>query len=134
MNYLDEVNSFSTKFLAEALANGQKEKKKQLEHLIKNKVEFALKFKSASVAFNKQVFQKIEKQVNYLKSQLRTIQEQLVHQERIFARIEIRRQGRELLTCEYKNRLGCLGAYQCDNCQINYSIVADKHQTVEISQ
>ena len=75
------------------------------------------------MAFNKLVFQKIENQVNYLKSQLRAIQKQLAHQERIFARIEIRRQGRELLTCEYKNRLGCLGSYQCDNCQINYSVV-----------
>ena len=132
-NYLDEVNQFSTKFLAEAAAKGQKEKKKQLEHLIKNKVEFALKFKSASVAFNKLVFQKIENQVNYLKSQLRAIQSQLTHQERIFARIEIRRQGRELLTCEYKNRLGCLGAYQCDNCQANY-FVTDNHQATEITK
>ena len=62
------------------------------------------------MAFNKLVFQKIENQVSYLKSQLRTIQSQLTHQERIFTRIEIRRQGRELLTCEYKNLLGCLGA------------------------
>jgi hypothetical protein len=101
MNYLEEVNRFSTKFLAEAVAKGKKEKK-WLEHLIKNKVKFALKFEPAKQVFNKLVFQKIENQVNYLKSQLRTIQEQLTHQERIFARIEIRRQGRELLTCEYK--------------------------------
>jgi hypothetical protein len=101
--------------------------------LIKNKVEFALKFKSTSVAFNKLVFKKIENQVNYLKSQLDTIQSQLAHQERIFARIEIRRQGRELLTCEYKNHLGCLGSYQCDNCQINYS-VADNNQATEITK
>ena len=45
--------------------------------------------------------------------------------------MEIRRQGRELLTCEYKNRLGCLGVYQCDNCQTNYS-VADNNQAAEI--
>ena len=61
-----------------------------------------------------------------------TIQNQLSHQERIFVRMEVRRQGRELLTCEYKNRLGCLGAYQCDNCQTNYSIVADNNQTAEM--
>jgi len=94
-------------------------------------VEFALKFESASKSFYQLVFQKIENQVSYLKNQLRTIQSQLTHQERIFARIEIRRQGRELLTCEYKNRLGCLGSYQCDNCRINYS-VADNNQATEM--
>jgi hypothetical protein len=87
----------------------------------------------ATRAFAKLVFQKTN-QVRYLKSQLGTIQEQLSHQERIFARIEIRRQGRKLLTCEYKNRLGCLGDYQCNNCQINYSITADNNQTAEISK
>ena len=45
--------------------------------------------------------QKIENQVDYLKSQLRTIQGQLSHQERIFARIEIRRQGKQLLTIAF---------------------------------
>ena len=100
--------------------------------LIKNKVEFALKFGSAKQVFSKLVFQKIENQISYLKSQLGTIQKQLSHQEQIFARIEVRRQGRELLTCEYKNRLGCLGDNQCDNCQINYSVTADNHQITEI--
>ena len=116
---------FSTKYLAEAVVEGQKEKENYddwwLEHLIKNKVEFALKFEPAKKAFYQLVFQKQENQVDYLKSQLRTVQSQLTHQERIFARLEARRQGRELLTCEYKNRLGCLGSYQCDNCRINYS-------------
>jgi len=96
-------------------------------------VEFALKFESASKSFYQLVFQKIENQVNYLKSQLDTIQNQLTHQERIFARIEVRRQGRELLTCQYKNRLGCLGSYQCDNCKANYSVIAD-NQITEISK
>jgi len=96
-------------------------------------VEFELKFESASKAFYQLVFRKTESQVSYLKSKLGTIQSQLTHQERIFARIEIRRQGRELLTCKYKNRLGCLGsAYQCDNCQTNYSITADHNQATEI--
>jgi len=85
------------------------------------------------MAFSKLVFKKIENQVKHLKSQLRTIQSQLFHQERIFARIEARRQGRKLLTCQYKNRLGCLGDYQCDNCQINYSVAAD-NQAPEISK
>ena len=83
--------------------------------------------------FYQLVFQKIAGQVSYLKSQLRTIQSQLFHQERIFACIEVRRQGRELLTCEYKNRLGCLGSYQCDNCQITYS-GADNQLNTEITK
>jgi len=102
--------------------------------LLKNKVEFALKFEPTKEAFTELVFQKIENQVKYLKSQLDAIQRQLAHQERIFARIEVRRQGRELLPCQYKNRLGCLGSYQCDNCQINYSIIVDNHQALEISK
>jgi len=96
-------------------------------------MEFALKFEPATEVFTELIFQKTESQVSYLKSQLRDIQSQLVHQERIFARIEIRRQGRELLTCEYKNRLGCLGVYQCGNCQTNYS-VADNRQATEITK
>lgn len=127
IGYLKEVNEFSTKYLAE----GKKENKRQLEHLIKNKIKFALKFEPAQRAFYQLVFQKIENQVNQLKSQLGIIQKQLVHQERIFARVEVRRRGRKLLICEYKNRLGCLGAYQCDNCQINYS-VTDNNQATEI--
>jgi hypothetical protein len=135
--YLDEVNKFSTKHLAEAVAKEKEQENPDdwsLEYLIKNKVEFALKFEPAAEAFAELVFQKVEGQISYLKTQLRDIQSQLSHQERIFARLEIRRQGRELLTCEYKNRLGCLGSYQCDNCQSNYSATADNNQTVEITK
>ena len=133
-NYLEEVNSFSTKHLAEAV---EKEKNKDdldiywLEHLIKNRVEFALKFKPISEAFYQLVCQKIANQVSILKRKLADCQSQFIHQERLFARLEIRRQGRELLTCEYKNRLGCLGVYQCDNCKANYS-VADNNQAAEM--
>jgi hypothetical protein len=130
--FTDEVNRFSTKYLTEAVKKAKKEKKRGLEQLIKNKVEFGLKFGSVKQAFCKLIFRKTESQVKHLKSQLGTIQKQLSHQERIFARIEIRRQGRELLTCEYKNRLGCPGVYQCDNCQVNYSITADNQQAAEI--
>ena len=133
MNYLEEVNEFSTRHLAEAVDQAKKEKKKRLEHLIKNKVEFGLKFGSVKQAFTKLVFRKTENQVRELKSQLLSIQKQLFHQGRIFARIEVRRQGRELLTCEYKNRLGCFGNYQCDNCQTNYSVTAD-NQITEITK
>jgi len=77
--------------------------------LLKNKIEFALKFEPASKAFTELVFQSIENQVSYLKRKLTDCQNQLAHQERIFASIEIRRQGRILLTCEYKKSIGCLG-------------------------
>ncbi|KLL04886.1 MAG: hypothetical protein MRERV_9c002, partial [Mycoplasmataceae bacterium RV_VA103A] len=133
VNYLDEVNRFSTKFLAEAVA-AEKENFDDyywLERLLKNKVQFSLQFEPAKEAFYQLVFQKIENQVKHLKSQLRTIQEQLSRQERLFARIEIRRQGRTLLDCKLNNRLGCLGVYQCDNCQTNYSVTADNNQATE---
>ena len=96
-------------------------------------MEFALKFEAVSKVFYRLIFERTESQVSYLKTQLRDIQSQLSHQERIFARIEIRCQGRILLDCKLNNRLGCLGVYQCDNCQTNYSIV-DNNQVVEISK
>ncbi|MEG7979029.1 MAG: hypothetical protein NY202_03920 [Mollicutes bacterium UO1] len=102
-----------------------------MEYSIRDKVEFALKFDPVVETFTDLICQKITNQVSYLKSQLNTLQDQLSHQERIFARIEIRRQGKELLTCEYKNRLGCLGSHQCANCQTNYSVV-NNNQAVEI--
>ena len=135
-NNLDEVERFSTKYLAKVLeVEKDKENRNnyEFENSIKNASEFVLKFEPAKKAFSKLVFKKIENQVKHLKSQLCPIQKQLSHQERIFARIELRRQGRELLTCQYKKSLGCLGSYQCDNCQINYS-VADNNQITEISQ
>ncbi|MEG7979013.1 MAG: hypothetical protein NY202_03830 [Mollicutes bacterium UO1] len=95
-------------------------------------MEFALKFEPAKEVFYQLVFQKIENQVKHLKSQLGTIQDQLSHQERIFARIEIRRQGRVLLECKSRYRLGCPGVYQCDNCRANYS--ADNNQAIEITK
>ena len=134
-NYLDEINQFSTKYLAEAIKT---EKAKEncddwrLEYCLEDKIAFALKFKPAKEAFYQLVFKKIENQISYLKSQLRPIQEQLSHQERIFARFELRRQGRVLLKCKLGYRLGCPGVYQCDNCKVNYS--ADNNQSIEISK
>jgi len=95
-------------------------------------VEFSFKFEAGSKAFCRLISEKAESQVRQLKSELRDIQSQLCHQERIFARIEARRQGRTLLECELKERLGCLGSYQCANCQANYSAV--DNQAVEISK
>ena len=74
--YLDEVNRFSTKFLAEAV---EVEKSQDdldiywLERLLKNKVEFAFKFEASSKVFCRLIFEKTESQVDYLKSQLRPI-------------------------------------------------------------
>ena len=137
-SYLEEVKRFSTKYLAETLKKTQKEKEHcedwWLEILIENKVEFALRFEPTKEAFYNLVFHKIENQISYLKSQLRTIQEQLSRQERIFARLEMRKQGRIILPCKLNDRLGCLGSYQCANCQVNYSVVADHHQATEISK
>jgi hypothetical protein len=56
--------------------------------LLKSKISFALKFEPAKEAFSQLIFHKIENQINYLKSQLHPIQEQLSRQERIFFRIE----------------------------------------------
>jgi len=100
---------------------------------LENKIAFALKFKPAKEAFYQLVFKKIENRIEYLKSQLRTIQEQLSRQKRIFTRMEIRRQGRVLLKCKLGYRLGCPGVYQCDNCQVNYSVNAD-NQITEITK
>jgi hypothetical protein len=101
--------------------------------LLKNKVEFSFKFEAGSKAFCRLISEKMESLVRQLKSQLRDIQSQLCHQERIFARIEARRQGRVLLECKLKDRLGCLGVYQCDNCKANYSVV-DNQQATEITK
>ena len=100
--------------------------------MLEDKITFGLKFEPAKETFTNLVFRKIENQVRHLKSQLGTIQDQLSHQERIFARIEMRRQGRVILPCELNDRLGCLSSYQCDNCQVNYSVVADNNQAAEI--
>ena len=137
LTYLAEVDKFSSAFLTEAVKierDHENSDDYRLEHLIKNRVEFSLKFEAGSKAFYQLICQKTEGQVSYLKSQLRGVQSQLSHQERIFARLEIRRQGRILLKCKLGYRLGCPGVYQCDNCKVNYSVVADNHQITEISK
>ena len=134
LNYLEEVERFSTKFLAEAIeAEKAKENRDDwwLEYRLEDKIAFALKFKPAKEAFANLICQKIANQVSCLKSQLRDIQSQLRHQQRLFTRIEIRRQGRVLLECKLNNSIGCLGVYQCANCQTNYSV---NSQAVEITK
>jgi hypothetical protein len=83
-------------------------------------VEFAFKFAFGKEAFTKLILENITRQVSSLKAELNGIQNQIQHQERKFARLQARRQGKVLLDCEYRKRLGCLGAYQCQNCQVNY--------------
>jgi len=89
--------------------------------LLKDKLEFTLKFEVGKEAFAKLVFESIERQVQSFRDKLDNIQSQLRHQERKFARLQARRQGKTLLECEYRQSIGCLGDYQCDNCQVNYS-------------
>ena len=94
---LAEVEKFSAEFLAEVV-NQEKENLniEYLEQSIKDKTEFALKFEAGREAF----YQKIEFKVCYLSSKLNDIQKQLDYQERIFARVEACRQGKQLLACE----------------------------------
>ena len=89
--------------------------------MLKNKVEFALKFEAGSEVFVELILEKIESQVSNLQDKLSQVQSQISHQERKFARLQARRQGKILLDCEYRKSLGCLGSYQCQNCQVNYS-------------
>jgi hypothetical protein len=62
----------------------------------------------------------VERKHRVLQTELDVIQDQLRHQERKFARLQARRQGKVLLECEYRQSLGCFGDYRCDNCQVNY--------------
>lgn len=124
-NCLETADKFATKFLFEAV---ESEKSKEqldicwLEYLIKNKVEFALKFETGAEVFVKLVLEKIEDQVKTFQNKLDNIQSQIQHQERKFARLQARRQGKTLLECKLNNGLGCFGEDQCNNCQVNYSV------------
>ena len=134
-NCLWTAEKFGEQFLAVAL---EKEKSQEQpdnwawEYLIKDQTEFALKFEVGKEAFTQLIFQKIASQVNYLQDQLTNIQSQIQHQERKLARLQARRQGKVLLDCEYRKSLGCLGAYQCGNCQVNYSAVKSSQLEREI--
>jgi len=88
--------------------------------LLKNKIEFVLKFEIGREAFTKLVSERVEREVGILQIELENTQNQLQRQKRKFARLQARRQGKTLLDCEYNKPLGCLGAYQCDNCRLNY--------------
>jgi len=123
-NCLQTADKFGKQFLNEAL---EKEKNQEqpdnywLEHLLKNKVEFAFKFEFGTETFTKLISESVERQHRACQTKLENIQNQLHHQERKFARLQARRQGKTLLECEYRQNLGCFGEDWCDNCQTNYS-------------
>ena len=112
MNALWVSERFGNKFLNE-LVESEKSLQKQdtwwLEKLIKNEVAFAFKFETG-------IFKKIDDKANSLSSELDSVKRELQRQD------EARRQNKVLLQCDYKKSIGCLGNWQCDNCQINYSV------------
>ena len=127
LNCLITADKFGKQFLTEAV---EKEKTKEqpdnlwLEYLLQNKIEFAFKFEIGKEAFTELVSKSVDRQWWILKTELDVIQNQIQHQERKFARLEARRQGKTLLECEYRQRIGCLGNDQCENCQVNYSVAS----------
>jgi hypothetical protein len=130
-NCLETAEKFATKFLTEAV---ESEKSKEqpdnwwLEHLLKNKIEFALKFEAGAEVFTKLVLESVEAKVKSLENEWGVIQIQLCHQERKFARLQARRQGKALLECEYRKSIGCFGDYQCESCQVNYAVPQSSEQ------
>jgi hypothetical protein len=130
-NCLAAADKFGSKFLDEAV---ESEKSKEqpdaywLEYLLKNKVEFNLKFEAGAEAFAKLVLASVEAKVKSLENELGVIQIQLLHQERKFVCLQARRQGKVLLECEYRKSLGCLDEDWCDNCQVNYAVPQSSEQ------
>jgi hypothetical protein len=127
LNCFWTANKFGKQFLADLV---EKEKTQEqpdnlwLEHLLKNKIEFAFKFSLGTETFTKLVSERVEREIGILQIELENIQTKLRHQERKFARLQARRQGKILLDCEYRKNLGCFGDYQCENCQVNYPVAS----------
>ena len=61
-------------------------------------------------------------QVRDTKYKIEKANSELEQLERKLLRTQLRKQGKELLLCEYKSKgvLGCFGDYPCQNCQTNY--------------
>jgi hypothetical protein len=111
-NCLATADKFGSKFLDEAVEsenNREPANKYLLKILIRHQVEFNLKFEAGAEVFTKLVLESIESQVKTFHSKLESVQSQIQHQERKFARLQARRQGKTLLDCEYRKGLGCLG-------------------------
>ncbi|RHZ35833.1 hypothetical protein [endosymbiont GvMRE of Glomus versiforme] len=124
-NCLIATEKFGKQFLTEAV---EKEKNQEqpdsfwLEYFLRDKIEFSLKFAAGKEAFMELILKATERELNSLRQRLASIQSQLQHQKRKFARLQARRQGKTLLECKANNGIGCLGAYQCQNCRINYPV------------
>jgi hypothetical protein len=122
-NCLTAVDKFASQFLTAKIANERNQEqpdKNWLECLISQQVEFNLKFTAGSEVFGKLIRDRVERELRILQIELENTQNQLQRQERKFVRLQARRQGKILLDCEYRQSLGCLGDYQCENCRINY--------------
>jgi hypothetical protein len=96
--------------------------------LLKNKIEFILKFEIGREAFTELIRRSITREVESLGNRLVSIQNQIQHQERKFARLQARRQGKILLECEYRQSIGCFGEDWCDNCRVNYPVATEANQ------
>ena len=61
-------------------------------------------------------------QVRDTKDKIEKANSELEQLERKLLRTQLRKQGKELLLCEYKSKgvLGCFGDYLCQNCRTNY--------------
>jgi len=123
-NCLITADKLAVKFLTEAVESEKSQEQPDicwLEHLLKNKVEFNLKFEAGKEAFTQLILESVERKVKVLQTELDIVQSQLLHQERKFVRLQARRQNKTILECEYRKSLGCFGEDWCDNCQVNYS-------------
>ncbi|RHZ35937.1 hypothetical protein [endosymbiont GvMRE of Glomus versiforme] len=128
-NCLITAEKFGNQFLTEAVENEKAKEQPDSnwwEYLLQNKIEFALKFAIGIETFAKLVSESVERQHRILQLELDHIQSQLQYEERKFARLEARRQGKVLLSCKSNNGIGCLGAYQCQNCQVNYPVTENE--------
>ena len=120
------ANKFGQQFLTAAAENEKAKEQPDnwwLERLLQNKIEFTFKFEVGKEAFAKLVSESIERQHQVLQIELDNTQSQIKRQERKFARLEARRQGKTLLECEYRKSIGCLDDDWCENCRINYPAI-----------
>lgn len=127
-NCLEKADEFASKLLSEAveIENAKEQADKDyLKVLIRNQVEFDLKFEAGAEAFAKLVWQATERKVSGLRTELKDLQGEIQREERKFARLEARRQWRNLLVCEYRKSIGCFGSY-CANCQANYAAASSQ--------
>jgi chromosome segregation ATPase len=68
------------------------------------------------------VYDEVEDEFREVESELTRTSRTIEELERKLLRVQLRKQGKELLPCEYKSQgvLGCFGDYPCQNCRTNY--------------